>query len=373
MNKLFLLLLVSILAASPAFSQKAKVVSAWNYLKYEELDKAKAAIDEATVNETSKDMAKTWCYRGLIYQAIAEKPDVARLMAPNASTEALTAFKKAMELDTKGEFKSDIFPQLGKILAISYNAGVDNYNAKKDYGKAYESFLNVLSVNELLQKYDESVKPDTGAILNTAMSAEKIGKTAEAKAMYEKLAGMNYKDASIYQSLGSMYKAEKDTAAAIAILDKGLAIFPGEKALLIDQLNIYLQSGKMNQAIEKLKLAISHDPTNPDLQFALGTAYDNLKDVENAKLAYAKAIELKPDHFDANYNMGALYFNQAIEMNKQINNLNINQQKEYDDLTKKRNNLFEQALPYFVRAQGVNPNDEANNAAISKIKSITGK
>ena len=34
---------------------------------------------------------------------------------------------------------------------------------------------------------------------------------------------------------------------------------------------------------------------------------------EEAINAYLKAIELKPDYFDANFNLGALYFNEAVQ------------------------------------------------------------
>ena len=34
--------------------------------------------------------------------------------------------------------------------------------------------------------------------------------------------------------------------------------------------------------------------------------------MHNQNMHYKKAIELKPDYFDANYNLGALYFNEGV-------------------------------------------------------------
>ena len=49
------------------------------------------------------------------------------------------------------------------------------------------------------------------------------------------------------------------------------------------------------------------------LWFSLGSVYDNLDKTEMAAEAYLKAISIKGDYFDANYNLGAMYFNQAVE------------------------------------------------------------
>ncbi len=61
------------------FAQKAKVVSAYNYLnayergkKCSELKNGKEAIDAASENDQTRSEAKTWYYRGNIYFAISE-------------------------------------------------------------------------------------------------------------------------------------------------------------------------------------------------------------------------------------------------------------------------------------------------------------
>ena len=61
-----------LLSVQMVVAQKAAVQSAINYLRYDDLDKAKAAIDGASTNEGSMGMSKTWYYKGCIYQAIYE-------------------------------------------------------------------------------------------------------------------------------------------------------------------------------------------------------------------------------------------------------------------------------------------------------------
>ena len=49
----------------------------------------------------------------------------------------------------------------------------------------------------------------------------------------------------------------------------------------------------------------------------------------NAEKSYKKAIELKPDYFDAIYNLGALYVNDAVGIMGKANKLDLND-KNYD-------------------------------------------
>ena len=69
MKKIFLTFLLISTTALFSFSQKANLQKADNYRKYEQYDKAKEAIDAATLDEQTKGMEKTWYYRGLIYPA----------------------------------------------------------------------------------------------------------------------------------------------------------------------------------------------------------------------------------------------------------------------------------------------------------------
>jgi Tfp pilus assembly protein PilF len=51
-------------------AQGAKVLNAYNYMNDNELLKARAEIDPAIENEKTMLDAKTWYYRGLIYEKI---------------------------------------------------------------------------------------------------------------------------------------------------------------------------------------------------------------------------------------------------------------------------------------------------------------
>ena len=86
-------------------------------------------------------------------------------------------------------------------------------------------------------------------------------------------------------------------------------------------MNIYLTNEEFDKAKENLALAAEQDPTNEILWFSLGSVLDNLGNAEEAIEAYLKALEVKADYFDANYNLGALYFNHYVQGINEANDM----------------------------------------------------
>ena len=42
--------------------------------------------------------------------------------------------------------------------------------------------------------------------------------------------------------------------------------------------------------------------------------------LDEAIIDYKKSIELNPDNFNSNYNLGALFFNRGVELRNEANN-----------------------------------------------------
>ncbi|MFN9951677.1 MAG: hypothetical protein ACK55I_01145, partial [bacterium] len=100
----------------------AAVQTAYNYLRYDNLDKAKEAIDGAVVNETTIGFAKAWYYRGKIYQAIFEsKNEKFAALKPGSLQTARISYEKTLELDSKNEFREDVIGRLEILASLSLN------------------------------------------------------------------------------------------------------------------------------------------------------------------------------------------------------------------------------------------------------------
>ncbi|MBL7926628.1 MAG: tetratricopeptide repeat protein [Bacteroidia bacterium] len=360
------------------WAQKAKVQTAYSYMKAEEFDKAKEAIDEASVNEASAVMPKCWYYRGLIYQSLYKNRKYGAL-AEDPLGEAYKSFSKALELDPKYEYKDEIKAALMSINANMFNEGLTAFNAK-DFNKAYKSFDSLLKLNP----------NDTSVLINTALAADRSGNNEKAIELYEKIVAMNYKDVAIYTSLIHKYKETGKNDKANALLKAARQAFPADNNLMIEELNNVLGSGDDKKAAEMLASAIQQDPKNASLYFAAGTVYDKLANPRDAKGVelpkptnfdelvnksadyYKGAISNNPEYFDANYNLGALYFNQGAELANRANQLPLSKQKEVDALNKQAAEKLKMAEPYLEKALQINPTDESTLQSLKQLYVRTG-
>ena len=100
------LTLMALAICVQGFGQK-EVVSAYNANKEGDFATAATYIEQAIQNPKANVKNKTWRYRGEIYLNIST--DSALFAAyPNALTVAKDSFLKAMELDSKGSYESEI-------------------------------------------------------------------------------------------------------------------------------------------------------------------------------------------------------------------------------------------------------------------------
>lgn len=355
------ILLLFLISAGVANAQKAKVQSAWNYLKYDQLDKAKEVIDEAAVDPSTSGMEKTWYYRGQIYQSMYKHEKFGSL-DPNALQKAYESFNKSLELNPKSEYVDDIKGRLAAITNQIFSIGVEQFNSK-NYTAALESFESSLKMNP----------GDTLAILNSAYSAERGGNNAKAMQYYNQLIEMKFNDPKIFLFLSKLYRAEGDTTKALQTVQAGRAVFPADNALTIEELNYYLASGKSKEALDPLNLAISKDDKNASLYFARGSIYDKLNDQEKAKTDYKKAIEIKPDYFDAYYNLGAMYFNQGADLSNKANSIPPNKQKEFDEAKAKADAKFKEAQPFLEKAYELNATDMSTLTSLKQLYARIGE
>lgn len=373
MKRIGLSIIIACISASFAYSQKAKVQTAWNYYKdpYNQYDKAKEAIDEASLNEQTSASAKTWYYKGLIYAALYNS-DKYKSLCDNCLWTAYEAFKKANTIDPKNDWADEITSvRIPLIVNDVFKIGVKAYEAK-NYQGALDEFEKVLAMSP----------GDTSVILNSAYSAERAGNNEKAKQYYSQLISYKYNDDNIYLSLSNIYKKEKDNDKALSVLREGRKIYPDTLSLMLSEINILLSTGNNKEATAALDAAIAHDPNNPSLYLALGSTFDNLANprdpaqkealkpeqysdyISKAETAYKSGIKIDPGNFELNYNLGALYFNQAAEMANAANSIKAN--ADYEKAKIKFEQKFKDSQPYLEKSLETNPNKSADDKATYK-------
>ena len=367
------LVLVALLFVTMSFAQKAAVKDAASNLKKGKLDKAKESIELAIKDPTTSTDAKTWLTRGNIYLDIHSSPlPMYKSLAPNALDLAKESLLKAKELDTKGELKEDLQKATANLVSGLYNAGAEFYTAK-NYVEAAKSFEGTYLLNKELGKID------TASIFNAGLSSELAKDDAGAIKYYSLLVDLKYPQAPVFSSLAVMLINQGKFEEAKAVVAKGKLQFPDNFDMLIAETNIYLKSGQTEKALEALETAVKKDTTNQTIYFAVGANYNILANdaskpadfraacYNKAEKAYLKALKIKPDYFDATYNLGALYVNKASVVIEEANKLNLNETAKYDKLKADADNILKLALPYLEKAHQLEPKDMSTLTALKEI------
>jgi hypothetical protein len=79
----------------------------------------------------------------------------------------------------------------------------------------------------------------------------------------------------------------------------------------------------------------------------------------NLPTYYTKALEVEPTNYDALYQMGAYYFNDAQELKRQVNGMDMNEYKKTGkDIEAQLAVKYNEALPYFERGYQVKKDED---------------
>jgi len=283
--------------------------------------------------------------------------------------ESYNSYVKALELDPqyrKPEL-SPGSPQDGiKTIGKLYSSAGSKALGQDNYAVALENFEKAIPI------YNSAhIKDLTIVYYSAGFSAQLLGDTAKAIKYYQASIGPNLKKANIYVNLANLYLKTDQTDKALATAQKGLDVIPGNLDLLITEANIYMHNGASQKANELLNKAAEKDPNNYELQYAIGINYDKMtRDssiTEEMKIAsfnasvaaYERALKIKPDYFNAAFNLGAMYYNSAANKLTSAGNLPMSETKKYDALKASAVEDFKKAIPVLENAHKIDPKDHS--------------
>jgi tetratricopeptide (TPR) repeat protein len=347
-------------------AQKNKVTSTANYLRYEEYDNAKAAIDEASANPATADWWKTWYYKAQTYKAIAlSKDPKVNGLDPNALIVSSEAYQKTLSYDDPKMDKNAIKREFASLNNSAFNKGLELYNAN-NYNEAIKYFQLSESINLALNNVDSAL---TYNIALTALNAE----NNEVALQYlDKCISNNFKGVLPYSEKANLLTKTDKIDDALVVLKEGRAKYPENTNLLTQELNIYLKTGRMEEALANLNVAVEKDPSNYLFYYARGTIHDNKGNLEAAVTDYKKSIELKPDFFDANYNLGAAYYNEGAKKMNEANDIPPSKVKEFEEAKSQAIEMLKLSLPFLDKADSINNKDEATLTSLKTVYTLIG-
>ncbi len=355
-----LLLTLSLLFSGMIYAQKGpkgNPAKAEAYLAKNEIENAKAEIDVAITLEKQSAKQNTWITRGKIYQNLAIAGDDSALPI------AIESYNKAKEIDPESSAAQLLDVQnIAQLHGTYFNLASEAYN-DEDFEKSLSNFQKALMV----------IPDDSTTIYYGALAAYQGDKFETTLDLYELMVEKNYADKELFSS--AIYLAKetlKDNDRALKLIKQSQEAYPDHGQFKYDEINIYLSTGRDAEALVQLEEAIKKEPKNSSLHLQMGLFKDNSgysamieKDWDTARAKYGEAkehyltaLELKPDDFIANYNLGVIYVNLAKELYDKIRDMDIaTYNKSGKGITAEANAIIEQAIPYIEKSTALNEKD----------------
>ena len=373
---------IAVLAVSLSMGQGSKVLNAYNYLRDGELLKAKEEIEPATTHAKTGIDAKTWYYRGQIYERIyfynEEDKDKFADMKQDALVKGVESYAKALEIGSKRIDMNDVRKRYQMLGAYAYQEGVNEFN-EKDFSSAATFFEMCYNV----KKQENAI--DSGAIFNAGVAYLQGGDYEKSRAALKTAIEIGYQVEDSYVNIASSYEKEGNMEMYRKTLGEARQALPNSQSIVMAEINVYLESKEYDKALDNLNVAIENDPNNKTLFFARGNILDNkqanmLKEgqeeeakvvAEKALADYQKALELDPSYFDAAYSIGAMIYNQGAELLNKANNLT-------DDAAYKKAKAIAdariaEALPFLEKAHEIKPDDVSTMTSLKELYARTNQ
>ena len=381
-----------VLISAGCFAQKANVSKARSLADAETPDYAgaRAAIAEALQNDETKDQANTWYVAGFIGYKEFDNGNIKRQIGQNvdinswgaAVYESLDYWTNAYDMamvptyDKKGRAKYDtrtpksILPkvveyfQFQPLIAAGFTAYENN-----NPSLAYDMFIAHCNIPEMKMMQDN---PEEAAKLlrdssfytclyyagRFAYEAERYDEAvATLKRMNSEHANANalrkeiiYANEYIYQ----IYMEQKDTVAAVDFIKGCIDLFPEEPWFMQNLINLYINSGQEEKAIEYLDIAIAREPNVGQYYNSKGSILARVGRFDESFKAFEQAIAIEPNNALFLETLGFAYVDLGNKLNDDAAYYDA---KEYAKAKVEIDKAFQNALPYFEKAYELEPDN----------------
>lgn len=217
---------------------------------------------------------------GHLYEQTAEQYG-----RPDLATQAIEQYKLAITKDPQSVFLedtlADTYFKLGRIREAVETAQrilkshPDNLAAHKLLGRVYLRSLG-----------DTDSGQQPGPMLALAIQE------------FQKIVTLEPNSIENHLLLGQLYTLKHDSTDAKAQFEQARQIDPGSEDVVLNLARLYSEQGNLAQAVSVLK-EVPADQQTPKIALALGTIYDQQKNIKAAIPEYQQALASQPDNLDA--------------------------------------------------------------------------
>lgn len=418
----YVLLASSLMLSAASFAQKdelktLKKLYAKDQLSADNISEYKSAVNTVSAMSglAEQDLVYVNFYKAMLpilelENAMAKNPNDTQALAKNLSPANINMLAKGLNdvLDFekksgKEVYTKDVKETISgfKPMMLQYAYGLNQASKFKEAGQVFEAIyqldksdaVNLYNASIMAvqgQDYDSALKyyeelkkinysgEGTNYIATSKLNGqeETFGSEADRRNAIKMGTHEKPKDEKIPSKRGEIYKnyasilVEKGrTDEAKKAIAEARKLNPDDSNLILAEANLYYESKDMETYKRLINEALTKKPNDVDLLFNLGVASTSTGDTEGAKKYYEKVISIDPKYFNAYINLGAMSIAGDDKIVKEMQSLGTtpNENKRYDELKKKRQDMFKKALPYYEKANEINPNDDSIKSMLLNI------
>lgn len=333
MKRIFCTALFVALAAPAVMAQTVKKTK--ELLTANDLVKAKESIEQTFNNPKLKkdELAEAWYLKAKIYSSLSSNAATKATAPANARAIALEAIKKAIETNKEQVqvfLTMDQYAPVFNLYTSNFEEAAGYYNESK-FAEALDAFKNTSVTGDYIFSQGWGLyKLDTTLNYYMALSAVNAKNEPEAIKYFTVLAdakvGTNPEHATIYRYLAKFFFDKKDEASMNKYISLGKQFFPNDDYLPLLELDYVRDKGDKKALYAKFEEMTGANSNNFDITFEYAnelfgeTHVSDIKSkpanyAENCKkieALYTKAIELNPTNTDVQLALGKHFYNMAL-------------------------------------------------------------
>ena len=398
--KTYLALAIALILGFSAVAQKKEIKTAGKELDKGNYEKAAVALDAAEALLGSMDekyKSQYYLYRSIFYlkngtpdfNTIKKSIEALKLATAPAQQEGVTNqiqnLKAHLVNKASALLQTDDFKTSSDYFESAYNL-VPNDTVYLFY--AASTAVNAKLYDRSLVMYEElrrlgytGIEQNYLATNKETQVEELFGSKVLRDLSVKSKTHINPKDEitkskfpEIIKNIALIYVQNGENEKALQAMTVARAEAPDDLNLLLTEANVYYSMGNTAKFKELLEVAIQKDPTNPELQYNLGVICADTNDFESSKKYYLRAIELDANYTNAYINLAALILGQEESILDQMNSLGSSaaDDRKYDELKAKRNQLYLDAIPYLESAFGIDSGNYQAAKTLANIYSAVG-
>ena len=396
MKSKYVVLASALVISVATFAQKDQIKAAEKALKGGKSQEAVTILMEAEsliANAKEAEKAQFFFVKGKALLDLANKKvdvDANLSLAAKAYQDLIDAEKVSGKLKFSTEAAASITEIKYKLINAAIadskinkhsNSAKKLYDAylldKKDTINLYyaaSTYVNAAEYDTALKLYDDlknlnySGKGTSFFAVNKITNEEDLFTTAPERDRVVKIGthekprteAIPSKRGEIYKNIALILVQNGKIEEAKKAISDARQANPEDTSLVLTEANLYLETKDFEMYKKLIAQVLEKNPNDADLVFNLGVLSANAKNQVDAEKYYLKVIEINPKYINAYINLAAMKLEDEKVIIDEMNKLGTSTKdmKRYDELKKKRENLFKATIPFLAKAVELDPKNE---------------